>query len=69
MMGAVKTFVVRLFVPAENGHDPAGDALHGIVEDVANGSSVRFASGRELLAFLVATEAERPARPVERAAR
>lgn len=68
MMGGVKTFVVRLFVPAENGNDPASDALHGIVEDVANGSSVRFASGRELLAFLAA-ESERPARPAERAAR
>lgn len=69
-MGAVNTFVVRLFVPGEDSPDPEGTQLYGLVEEVASGRNARFASGRELLAFLAAPERGRgrPARQPERTA-
>jgi hypothetical protein len=61
----VKTFVVRLFVPAERGQHPSDSSLSGLVEEVASGCSERFASGGELLAFLAAPERKRPTEPIE----
>lgn len=49
-MGGMKTFVVRLFVPAE--HEPRPAAMQGFVEDVTSGRRSSFADDRELLAFL-----------------
>jgi hypothetical protein len=49
-MGGMKTFVIRLFVPAGPGL-PSG-VLHGVVEEIAAGRSAPFGGGEELLAFL-----------------
>ncbi|MBI4172749.1 MAG: hypothetical protein HY511_08300 [Actinobacteria bacterium] len=49
-MTGVKTFVIRLFVPAEQ--EFRSDALHGVIEEVAGGRSAVFGDGEELLTFL-----------------
>jgi hypothetical protein len=52
-MASVKTFVVRLFVPAASNLRP--QPLQGVVENVADGRSRAFGSGEDLLAFLATT--------------
>jgi hypothetical protein len=47
----VKTFVVRIFVPAQP--DPqVTTKLHGLVDEVGTDRSVTFDGGEELLAVL-----------------
>jgi hypothetical protein len=59
----VKTFVVRVWTPAEPAVEEQG-ALHGLVEHVGSGRSAPFADELELLAFLrEATLAEPTATP------
>lgn len=61
----MKTFVVRLFVPAQQ-EAPPGPALHGFVEEVATGRRASFADDRELVAFLGEPAREQAANPSER---
>jgi hypothetical protein len=56
-MASVKTYVIRLFVPA--GQDLPSAVLHGVVEEIAAGRSAAFGGGEELLAFL-AQDGARP---------
>jgi hypothetical protein len=69
-MGAVKTFVVRLFVPADADPEQGELGLHGFVEESASGRIAGFRSGSELVRFLATAAGgrQRPARPTERSA-
>lgn len=40
MIGAVKTFVIRVFVPAEP--EPGDSGLHGFVEEIGSGRQSSF---------------------------
>lgn len=51
----MKTFVVRLFVPAGPVSDQRVEALHGLVEEIGSERRAPFAGGRELLGFIAAT--------------
>jgi len=50
-MGAMETFVVRIWVPAE-GAEASVEELHGVVEHIGSGRSRRFVGPTELLSFL-----------------
>ncbi|HUE95449.1 MAG TPA: hypothetical protein VMN39_02265 [Longimicrobiaceae bacterium] len=52
IIGGVKTFVVRLFVPAEAEAHVAAGQLRGLVEEIGSDRRARFGKTRELLAFL-----------------
>ena len=51
-MGAMKTFVVRLFVAGQHEPRVGEPTFHGFVEEIASGRTSSFADDRELLAFL-----------------
>lgn len=65
-MGGVKTFVVRLFVPAEPAPSAGDASFHGLVEEIGSTRSGGFADGEELLAFLATSTAGREAELSER---
>lgn len=48
----MKTFVVRLYVPAEPKPPDTDSSLRGLVEEVGSGRRASFAAGPELLVFL-----------------
>jgi hypothetical protein len=63
----MKTFVVRLFVPAEP--EPSagsGPLLRGLVEEIGSSRSGGFADGEELLAFLATAGSGHQGAPSER---
>jgi hypothetical protein len=62
----MKTFIVRLFVPAELAPVTRPDRLHGIVQEIGSDSSMSFAGGEELLACLSRRLSVVEARPPER---
>ena len=64
----MKTFVVRLYVPAEPEPRPSGAKLCGIAEEIATGRRASFAGDRELLAFLADAAGDRETDLPERSA-
>jgi hypothetical protein len=65
----VKTFLVRLFVPADPALPSDGVRLHGVVEEIGNGRRAHFAGDRELVAFLQEVERLHATTPSERSTR
>jgi hypothetical protein len=63
----MKTFVLRLWIPAEPEADVDPPVLRGFVDEVATGSTRRFVGGEQLVALLEeAVEPSRLRQPVER---